>query len=39
MTFEEALADIPIIAILRGVTPNEAEPVAGALHQAGVRIV
>ena len=39
MTFEEALADIPIIAILRGVTPNEAEPIAGALHQAGVRIV
>lgn len=39
MIFEEAFAELPIIAILRGVTPNEAEPVAGALHQAGIRIV
>jgi 2-dehydro-3-deoxyphosphogalactonate aldolase len=39
VTFEDAFAELPIIAILRGITPNEAEPVAGALHQAGVRIV
>jgi 2-dehydro-3-deoxyphosphogalactonate aldolase len=39
MTFEDAFAEIPIIAILRGVTPSEAEPIAGALHQAGIKIV
>ena len=39
MTFEDAFAEIPIIAILRGITPTEVEPVCGALHQAGVRIV
>jgi 2-dehydro-3-deoxyphosphogalactonate aldolase len=39
MTFDDAFAETPIIAILRGVTPNEVEPIAGALHQAGVRVV
>jgi 2-dehydro-3-deoxyphosphogalactonate aldolase len=39
MTFEDAFADLPIIAILRGVKPDEVEAIAGALEQAGVRIV
>jgi len=39
MTFEDAFAELPIIAIVRGVLPNEVEAVAGALHQAGVRII
>jgi len=39
MTFEDAFAEAPIIAILRGVMPNEVEPIAGALYQAGVRII
>ena len=39
MTFEDAFAKLPIIAILRGMTPKESEPIAGALHQAGIRIV
>ena len=39
MTFEDAFAELPIIAILRGVTPNTVEAVAEALHRAGVRIV
>jgi 2-dehydro-3-deoxyphosphogalactonate aldolase len=39
MTFEDAFAEVPIIAILRGVMPNEVEPIAGALYQAGVRII
>jgi len=39
MTFEDAFAELPIIAIMRGVLPNEVEAVAGALHQAGIRII
>src|SRR5262245_50315603 len=29
----------PIVAILRGLTPAEAEPVAGALVEAGIRLI
>lgn len=39
MTFEDAFAELPIIAIVRGVLPNEVEALAGALHQAGIRII
>ena len=39
MTLEDALAETPIVAILRGVQPDEVEAVAEALHSAGVRVV
>jgi 2-dehydro-3-deoxyphosphogalactonate aldolase len=39
MTFEEALAESGVIAIIRGVRPDEALAVGEALHRAGVRIV
>jgi 2-dehydro-3-deoxyphosphogalactonate aldolase len=35
----QALAACPLIAILRGLTPPEAEPVGIALHEAGLRII
>lgn len=39
MNLEDALAETPVIAILRGVKPHEVEAVAEALHAAGVRVV
>ena len=39
MTFEDAIADCGVIAILRGVTPDEVVGVVGALHEAGIRVV
>src|SRR5262245_52070974 len=39
MTADEALADLPLIAILRGLTPDRALDVAMVLHDAGVRAV
>lgn len=39
MNFEDAFAELPIIAILRGVRPDEVEAIAGALEAAGIRIV
>jgi 2-dehydro-3-deoxyphosphogalactonate aldolase len=39
MNLNEALADCGIIAILRGVTPNEVNTVGDALYAAGIRIV
>lgn len=37
--FEQHLSTLPLIAILRGVTPNECEAVTEALYAAGFRIV
>jgi 2-dehydro-3-deoxyphosphogalactonate aldolase len=39
MTLDEALNQCGVIAILRGVTPDEAAAVAEALYQAGLRVV
>lgn len=37
--FAEAIAAMPIVAILRGVTPDEVVPVAQAIFDAGVRVI
>lgn len=39
MTLDEAMRTAPVVAILRGITPDEIEAHAEALHDAGVRIV
>ncbi len=39
MTLDEALAESGVIAIIRGVRPEEAPAVADALYSAGVRVV
>jgi len=39
MTLEDALGEMPIVAIIRGVTPDEVEGVADALYSAGVRVI
>ena len=37
--FDAALAALPLVAILRGIAPAEAEAVAIALHAAGFRLI
>lgn len=37
--FSEALAEVPIVAVLRGLEPSRAAGVAGALMRAGVRVM
>jgi 2-dehydro-3-deoxyphosphogalactonate aldolase len=39
MTLDEALAAVPIVAIIRGVRPDEVLDIAEALYSAGVRVV
>lgn len=39
MTLDEALAGVPIVAIIRGVTPEEAPAIGEALHRGGIRVV
>ncbi len=39
MELKAALGEVPIIAIIRGVTPDEVEAVAQALISAGVRVI
>ena len=33
------MAELPLIAILRGITPDEAEPIGAALVEAGFRLI
>ena len=37
--FRRYFAECPLIAIIRGVTPIEAEGIAGALYEGGIRII
>jgi 2-dehydro-3-deoxyphosphogalactonate aldolase len=39
MMIQDAMAEIPLVAILRGVKPEEAVAMAEALYEAGIRIV
>ena len=39
MSFDKVLAATPIVAIVRGVNPDEAVEIARAIHDAGVRII
>jgi 2-dehydro-3-deoxyphosphogalactonate aldolase len=39
ISFESALAQLPLVAILRGIRPNEAAAVGGALVDAGWRLI
>ena len=39
LSLRDALALCPIVAILRGVRPDEVADVAGALYDAGVRVI
>lgn len=39
ISFEDAFEQMPLIAILRGITPDEAVAVVGTLYEAGFRIV
>ena len=37
--FRRYFAECPLVAIIRGVTPNEAEAIGAALFEAGIRII
>lgn len=39
MTLDDALAEAPIVAIIRGVRPDEVVAIADALYEGGVRVV
>ena len=39
MTADALLAELPLVAILRGVTPARIEGVAAALFEAGIRAI
>ncbi len=39
MTLDDAIAKLPLIAVLRGITPEEAEPVGEALLGAGFTVM
>jgi 2-dehydro-3-deoxyphosphogalactonate aldolase len=37
--FRRYFAECPLVAIIRGVTPADAEAIAGALYEGGIRII
>jgi len=37
--FQTYLAECPLVAIIRGVTPADAEAIAGAIYDGGIRII
>lgn len=39
MTLDEAIAVSPVVAIIRGVTPDEAVDIARAIHDGGLRAI
>jgi 2-dehydro-3-deoxyphosphogalactonate aldolase len=39
MTLDEAIAVSPVVAIVRGVTPDEAEAIAQAIYDGGLRAI
>ena len=39
MSFAEKLQECPLIAILRGITPAEIEPVCEVLYESGFRMI
>jgi 2-dehydro-3-deoxyphosphogalactonate aldolase len=39
MTLQAAMVELPLIAILRGIAPAEAEPIGAALVEAGFRLI
>ena len=39
MVFRDVLSEFPLIAILRGLTPNDAPAVGAALVEAGFRVI
>ena len=39
LTLKQAMAELPLIAILRGIPPAEAEPIGAALVEAGFRMI
>jgi len=38
-TLKTCLAECPLVAIIRGVTPDEAVAIGTAIHEAGIRII
>jgi 2-dehydro-3-deoxyphosphogalactonate aldolase len=38
-TLATRLADCPLVAIIRGVRPDEVEEIGAAIHEAGIRII
>ena len=38
-TLKSRLAECPLVAIIRGVTPEEAEAIGAAIYEAGIRII
>jgi len=39
LTLDDALAEMPLVAILRGVRPDEVAPIADAIVAAGIRLI